>query len=467
VSSRAALARHPLAIAGVLITTVSAVLFIVLAMAVVFEWLDNPYAGLVVFLAVPALFVLGLLLIPLGMWLQARKDRRDPEAVADWSVVDFRKASVRRAAIAIIALTAVNLALLLLGGYGTLHSMESPEFCGQVCHTPMHPQFTSWQSTVHARVSCTECHIGGGVRAFVHYKLVGVRQLYHVAVDQVPKPIPGVADMRPAKEVCGSCHWPGRGFPDSVRVIREFADDETSSETTTVLQMHLGGPGQKTPAGRAIHWHADPRVSVEYVATDRERQTIPWVKVTDERGQVREFVADGATPEQIAGGERRTMDCIDCHNAVGHRISPTPERAVDETIAAGRIDRALPFVRREAVRLLKEEHAAQDDGVRAVGDGLRKFYAAEGRGVDARALEQAADALSALYGRNVFPVMKVTWGVYPDNLGHITSTGCFRCHDGGHAAKDGTTISADCEYCHKQIEVPAPPAVLGETAGAP
>ena len=26
---------------------------------------------------------------------------------------------------------------------------------------------------------------------------------------------------------------------------------------------------------------------------------------------------------------------------------------------------------------------------------------------------------------------------------------CFRCHDDCHKAKDGSVISADCEYCHK------------------
>jgi hypothetical protein len=50
------------------------------------------------------------------------------------------------------------------------------------------------------------------------------------------------------------------------------------------------------------------------------------------------------------------------------------------------------------------------------------------------------------------------FGTYPDNLGHITSSGCFRCHDGGHTAKDGTTINADCESCHKQLE-PGPSAI--------
>jgi nitrate/TMAO reductase-like tetraheme cytochrome c subunit len=458
VPSRSALVRHPLAIAGVVITTVSAVLFIALAIAAVAGLLhNNPYAGLVVFVALPAFFVLGLLLIPWGIRLQRRKLLKDPTA-GDWPVLDFRLQAVRRVTLLVIALTAVNLLLLLLAGYGTLHWMESPSFCGQVCHEPMHPQFTAWQTTSHSSVRCTECHIGEGAQAFVHYKLVGVRQLFHVVTRQIPRPIPGVADLRPALEICGNCHWPERGFSERVRVVREFADDETNSETATILQMHLGGPGQPTGAGRAIHWHADPRIKIEFVATDKERQTIPYVKVTDTRGQVREYVTEGTTAEQLAQGERRTMDCVDCHNVVAHRISPTAERAVDNAIAVGRISRKLPFVRREGVRLLKADYADQEAGLRSVDDELRKFYAPRGSGVDSRDVDQAVETLRTLYRSNVFPVMKVTWGVYPDNVGHINSSGCFRCHDGGHTAKDGTTINADCEYCHRQIEAPAAPA---------
>ena len=452
--SRAALARHPLAIAGAVITTVSAVVFITLVIGIVMGFLNNPYAGLIVFVALPALFVVGLLLIPLGMWLQRRKLLKHPEA-GDWGVLDFRKQTVRRATLIVIALTAVNLSILLLAGYGTLHWMESPEFCGQACHTPMHPQFTAWQEAPHSGVRCAECHIGEGARAFIHYKFVGVRQLYHVMTNQIPKPIPGVADMRPALEICGNCHWPERGIGDRLRVIREFADDEANSETATILQLHVGGPGQPTAAGRAIHWHADPRIAIEFIATDKDRQTIPWVKATDARGQVREYVTEGTTPEQLAQGERRTMDCLDCHNVVAHRISPTAERAVDEAIAAGQISRKLPFVRREGVRLLKADYPEQDAGLRAVGEGLRAFYAPRGGAIDGRDLEQAVSTIRNLYRRNVFPVMKVTWGVYPDHVGHTTSSGCFRCHDDGHTAKDGKTISADCEYCHKQIEAPS------------
>ena len=70
--TREALARHPLAIAGALITTAAAVVFIALVIAMFAGLFDNPYAGLVVFVAIPAVFVLGLLLIPLGMWLEGR-----------------------------------------------------------------------------------------------------------------------------------------------------------------------------------------------------------------------------------------------------------------------------------------------------------------------------------------------------------------------------------------------------------
>jgi len=435
-----------------MLTTAAAVVFAALLIAELSGLFNNPYAGLVVFLVVPAIVVIGLLLIPLGMWLEHRRLSAYPSATREWFVLDFRSAVMRRRAMALLALTAVNITIVLLAGYGSLHYMESPSFCGQTCHTPMHPQFTAWQDAPHSRVACVQCHIGEGTRAFVHYKLNGIRQLYHVVTGGYGRPIPGVvADFRPAHEVCGTCHWAGKNFGDVVRIKREYADDASNTETTTILQMHVGGPGVPTPDRPAIHWHADPRVQVEYVFTDAGRQTIPYVRVTDAQGRVREYTADGATPADVAKGQRRAMDCIDCHNVVAHRVAATAEQAVDHAIETGSIPRGLPFVRREAVRLMKASHATEDEAVRAIGDGVQQFYASAGSGTDT-AVASAVTSLQNIYRRNVFPVMKVSFGTYPDNLGHITSSGCFRCHDGGHAAKDGTTISAECEYCHKQIE---------------
>jgi hypothetical protein len=449
--TREALARHPLAIAGALITTTTAVVFIALVIAMFAGLFDNPYAGLVVFVAIPALFVLGLLLIPLGMWLERRKLQRDPGAVAEWPVFDFRRREVRRRALLFVALTAVNVVIVLVAGYGSLHSMETPTFCGQVCHAPMHPQFSAWQAGAHPRIACVQCHIGEGAGGFVYAKLNGVRQLVEVAANSYPRPIPPGAHMKPGAQAvtCSGCHKTSRIVGDKIRVIREYADDEANTETITVLQMHVGDAAS---SGRAIHRHVDPSIRIEYIATDETRQTIPYVKLTDGKGQVKEFMAEGATEEMVRTGVRQTMDCIDCHNTVGHPISPTPERAVDQAIAAGLISRQLPNVRREGVKLLAAEYPTQDEGVRAIERGLRTFY--ESRGVDQQALARSVSALQDVYRHNVFPAMKVKWGSYPTNRGHLTSDGCFRCHDDSHKAKDGSLISGDCVWCHKQIEQP-------------
>jgi hypothetical protein len=188
------------------------------------------------------------------------------------------------------------------------------------------------------------------------------------------------------------------------------------------------------------------------VATDPERQTIPYVKVTDAQGNVKEFVAPDTPAQVISAGERRTMDCIDCHNTVGHPISQTPERAIDEAFAAEQVSRKLPFARREGVRLVKGSYASQEEADRAIDQGLQTFYKSQAQSADQAELAQAVRAFQAVYRRNVFPTMKVTWGTYPTNTGHITSNGCFRCHDDSHKAKDESTISGDCEYCHKQLD---------------
>ncbi len=450
-AGREALARHPLAIAGALITTASAVAFIALGIAVLAGLFNNPYAGLVVFVAIPVLFVLGLLLIPVGMRLQQRKLLRDPAAPTDWPVFDFRRASVRRTALLITALTAVNVVIVLLAGYGSLHWMESPTFCGQVCHTPMHPQFTAWQAASHSRVACVNCHVGEGAAGFVHAKMAGVRQLVHVMTNSVPKPIPPGGDLPPVAQTCLNCHTPGHTVPDRIRTFREFSDDETNSETTTVMQMHMGTSPKST---RSIHWHADPVNRVEYVATDATRETIPYVKVTNASGRVKEYRAADTTDETIKSGSARTMDCRDCHNTIGHPISPTAEQAVDRAIAAAQVARELPFVRREGVRLVTATYASQDDAMSAIESGLRSFYQSQGGSVDQQALSRSVTGLQDVYRRNVFPSMMVSFGSYPTNRGHFTSTGCFRCHDDSHTAADGSTISAECELCHTQIETP-------------
>ena len=103
--------------------------------------------------------------------------------------------------------------------------------------------------------------------------------------------------------------------------------------------------------------------------------------------------------------------------------------------------------------MLKAAYTGDDEALQAIDRGLRGFYASQG-GVDQAAVATTIETMQGVYRHNNFPTMKVTWGSYPDNTGHTTSNGCFRCHDGAHAAKDGTMIPSDCDFCHKQVENP-------------
>ena len=190
---------------------------------------------------------------------------------------------------------------------------------------------------------------------------------------------------------------------------------------------------------------------IEYVATDEQRQTIPYVRLTDRQGNVREYRVAGISDADLARGEHRQMDCVDCHNRPSHMFAASPERAIDAAIAQGLIPRGVPFIRREAVAALKVAYPDRDTAQREIDRRLRAFYSAkypqvaEVHGGD---LEQAVRSTQLAYSRNVFPQMNVTWGTHENNLGHVDSPGCFRCHDDNHKSADGHVISQDCSLCH-------------------
>lgn len=69
-------------------------------------------------------------------------------------------------------------------------------------------------------------------------------------------------------------------------------------------------------------------------------------------------------------------------------------------------------------------------------------------GAKRASIDRAGHQLAAIYGGNVFPEMKVTWGRYPNNVGHTDFVGCFRCHDDNHVSSDARKIGQDCTSCH-------------------
>jgi hypothetical protein len=432
---------------------VTAVVFLVLLLLDFVGYFHNPYVGLLLFVVLPAAFVLGLLLIPVGVRLAARQRRLFPDAPrADWPILDLNIARQRKVIAIVVVLTVVNLVVLSVASYGALHYMETAEFCGRVCHTTMEPQYVAHQSGAHARVPCVACHVGSGVGALVESKLAGTRQLWQVATRNVPAPVPSpVRSMRPARDTCEQCHWPEKLHGDEVRVIREYAEDEQNTETVTTLTVFVGGGSASLGVGSGIHWHMNLDNEIEYITTDPKRAVIPYVRLRARDGTVREYTTPGTTPEQLANGERRRMDCMDCHSRPAHVLSPTPERALTEACGRGRIPRDLPFVRREALAAITPAYVDRAAALQAIATRLHDHYR-KYPSVDAAVVERAIAGTQDVWARNVFPAMKVTWGTYPNHLSHIDTPGCFRCHDDEHTTKDGRVIKQDCEMCHKEQE---------------
>jgi hypothetical protein len=436
--------RNPLSLLGMAVTTTAAVLFLVLLVLDAFGAIANPYLGLLIFVSVPIVFVLGLLLVPVGAWWAGRRRRLHPELPA-WPVIDLGNARHRTLAVTGLVLTAVNIVIVSLAAYGGVHYMDSPAFCGQVCHTTMEPQFTAYQVWPHANVGCAQCHVGPGAGAMFEAKLAGTRQLYHVLTNQVPKPVPPPEQLiQPAHATCEGCHSSGRLHGDRLREIREYADDEANTESITTLRLHVGGGAAP---GAGIHWHANPATTIEFAPPQSGKDAAPYVRVTNRDGRVREFLVPGATAAQYASAPLRRMECTDCHNRPAHTMFATAERAADAALAERRIPRELPFVRREVIAAFKQPYASRGAALQAIAARLREFYKSR-PGTDERLLDRAVAGAQDVWTHNIFPAMNVTWGTYPSHLGHVDSPGCFRCHDDEHTSADGAVISQSCELCH-------------------
>jgi hypothetical protein len=406
--------------------------------------------GIVFFIILPAIFVFGLILIPIGGWLHRRRVARGKPDI--WPKIDLNNPHHRSIVVGIFALTLVNIVIVSMAAYTGIEVMDSTAFCGSVCHEVMQPQYEAFKSGAHARVGCVGCHIGPGASWFVKSKLSGTRQVFAVALNTHERPIPSpVQNLRPARETCEQCHWPERFHGDKVRTFREYADDEKNTVTETVLDMHIGGGQSANKPVTGIHWHTSASTEIEYITTDAKRQVIPWVRLKDRDGNIREYTAEGVSAADIAKGERRKMDCVDCHNRPGHPFAPTPEKAVDTALSLGDIPVDLPFVRREAVAAVKGTYPNQQAATDAIAAKIREFYRTQQPQVYMTRrpdVERAAVATQAIYSRNVFPSMNVTFGTYPNNIGHTAFPGCFRCHDDSHKTKEGKAIPQDCELCH-------------------
>ncbi len=438
---RPSLFRNWISFVGAVVALGALFSFLLLFISDAITKFSNPYVSILTYIVVPVFLISGILLAFVGAGMERRRRAHGGQPTS--LKVDLNQPHDRRVFFTFVSGAIVFLLLSAIGCYNAFNFTESVTFCGEVCHKVMEPERVAHEHGPHARVSCVECHVGTGVSWFVKSKISGSYQLYAVAFNKYPRPIPTpIKNLRPARETCEECHWPQSFVGNMDRTFNYFQSDVSNSPYSIRLLLKIGGSDPRQGPVGGIHWHNLPGNKVEYVATDEARQTIPWVRVTDAQGKVTVFKTARFTND-VSKMEIRTMDCMDCHNRPAHNYL-SPEQAVNRAMALNQIDPSIPWIKTNAMFVLTRKYETETEATNRIAAMLTERYPGDHR------VQAAIPVVQQIYSWNFFPFMKSSWASYPNNVGHMIWPGCFRCHDGNHKTEDRkTTIKAnDCNTCH-------------------
>jgi hypothetical protein len=438
-----------LSIIGFFLVLVGVLGEIFLFLISVFSTESGGYQGIFIMLFF-LVIILGLLFIIFGYWLenQRRKSGKEP-SFSEQTLLHHPLLIISSAIVLVAAFTII----IGVGSYKVYHVTESTEFCGQLCHSVMNPEWVTYHNSTHARVKCVECHIGDGADWFVRSKLSGLRQIYAVLADDFSRPIPTpIKHLRPARETCEKCHWPKKFIGYKEKVISYYHSDEENTEHKIRLLIKIGGEEETSiMKGSGIHYHMLSS-TVEYMARDEGRQEIAWVRVERPDKSVTEY-QNSEVPlndEKKENLEIRTMDCLDCHNRPSHKFK-TPMDLVNASIKRGSISVLVPQIKLQAVNALDTEYETTEKAMTGIGNSLRTFYDENYPGFikdNPKTWLSSIQEIQAIYQKSIFPEMKAQWKSYPDNIGHRDWPGCFRCHNENMQSPEGKPLYTSCNDCH-------------------
>ena len=449
-----ALIRNPISMVGTALALVSLANIFFLFLIDFMSEKSSPYVGILGYMVMPAFLILGLVLIGVGAWRERRRGTTPADGeLSRYPRIDLNDPNQRSTVAFFGAFLVAFVMLSAVGSYKAYEFTDSVQFCGQLCHSVMSPEFTAYSLSPHARVACVECHVGAGATWYVKSKLSGARQVVNTAFNTYPRPIPTpVHDLRPAQQTCEECHWPKKFYGAQLKTFTHYASDEKNTPRVVQLLIKTGGGDPATGAPSGIHWHMNIANEITYVAADNERQVIPYIHVKDMEGRVTEYYAKDSklSKEQIAQAPKHRMDCIDCHNRPTHIYVP-PDASVDQSITAHRLDPSLPFIKQQAVSALTGKYNNTNEAMQGIAKEMQDFYetkypaVAKGQELQVR---NAVLEVQRVYRDTIFPEMKVDWQTHPNNIGHLYFAGCFRCHDGQHVNAQGKVVPKDCDTCH-------------------
>ncbi len=449
--------KTPLGFFGIGLTVVSITLIILGLIGHLSGLIQNHYFAIFIFLFLPVMMAFGLLLIPLARFLKRIKWFEGSLINSEHLKIDLSDKQHRKGIVLFLVLSVVNVTVLLLIVYEGYHFTDSSYFCGVVCHEVMDPEYTAYQRSAHAKVSCVSCHIGSGASWYVQVKLSGLRQVKAVIDGDFNRPIPApVEHLRPARDTCESCHWPEKFYGKKVKEFVSFSNENQTEADIQEIALHIGGRNPVTDEFEGIHWHVSQKIKVEYQALNKTRTKIGRIKVTKADGVTEEYFVGDKTAEEGMELTWRTMDCIDCHNRPTH-VYDRLEQIVDFGLYSKKLDPEIGGMREDSFTVLETQYKSRDEASdKIVKDLLGLLTRRHGNDFVTKfekEIKRSAAFLLEAYLNNVWPKMKVSWGTYRQHLGHQDADdgyGCFRCHDDDHATKSGKVIKQDCGLCHDE-----------------
>src|ERR1044072_668094 len=342
--------RNYISMVGGAIVIASLVSIILLFLIEITSKGENPYLGILTYMLLPSFLIFGLVVAIVGRMIERRRrHRRSPAEVSAYPSLDLNDPHSRKAFFVFLAMTFVFVSASAFGSYRGYEYTESVNFCGETCHSVMSPEFTAYKAGAHAKVEGVACHVGEGAGWYVKSKINGARQLLLLVAGKSSRPISTpVHNLRPATDICEHCHWSEKFYGDEMKVLNRYGYDEQNTLRARRMLIHVGGGSSTTGRVAGIHWHMNIANEITYVSTDERRQVIPWVRLKDKQGNVTEYYdrSRPATSDQIAKGNLRKMDCVDCHNRPAHNYV-APDVAIDQGFDAGRLDPSLPYLKKQ------------------------------------------------------------------------------------------------------------------------
>jgi thiosulfate reductase cytochrome b subunit/nitrate/TMAO reductase-like tetraheme cytochrome c subunit len=450
-----ALFYNPITLTGSIVSLISFVLIIFLMTLAFFSEINNPYIGIVTFVILPLFLLSGIAAVIFGIFRENRRFLSMEYSNRRMPVIDLNKPKHQVATLFISVGTIVFLSMTIFGSFKAYEYTDSDDFCAKVCHKVMEPQYSAYMRSTHYNVGCVKCHIGPTANWTTKSKLAGAYQVYQVLANVYPKPLASPIDhLRPEESTCITCHSPKHFYDEKKKTHEYYVTDEANSHYTFSMLIKVGGGNPETGNNKGIHWVMNLQNEITYYATDNTLEEIPWVRSKNKQtGEETVYkLMDTKLPENIGRSDKlRRMDCMDCHSRQSHELNP-PSRSVNEYISMNRIDVKIPYIKNVGVQALESQITNKQHAYTDIKNFVWGFYNNSKYEINDKmrtGIDEAVAQLHQIYQQNYFPEMRSSWKKFPNQMGHLFSPGCFRCHDGKHVSDNGKVITNNCANCHE------------------